>query len=375
VSGGTRTISADCHVNEPPWVFDRVPKHLADRTPRLLRGADGGDGWSFDGGPPKRTFGIEATAGRTADGKLQGLRFDEIMPGNYDGAAHARDMDVDGIDVSVVYPGAAIFVYIEPDRELGLACLRSYNDWVLEEFQGAAPARIVGLPMLPVDDGMDVCGAELERVVALGARGAFIPGFPARPYHDPYYDPLWKSAVDAGVPLTFHRTFGGKPDEKDWNELVSQNVTAGGTAYRFFSAVRPFTYMTFGGVFERFPKLKIVGGEVNFGWVPFWAQTMDQQYDNEWYRATGGIGIDRPPSELLGENLFVTVLDDDIGFRMLAGSLYPRLADCAMFSTDYPHSVCLWPRAQEHVARLTDGLDDDVKHRVLAGNAARVYGV
>ena len=21
----TRVISADCHVNEPPWVFDRVP--------------------------------------------------------------------------------------------------------------------------------------------------------------------------------------------------------------------------------------------------------------------------------------------------------------------------------------------------------------
>ena len=60
----TRVISADCHVNEPPWVFDRVPAAFRDRAPRMMRGADGGDGWSFDGKPPTRTFGVEAMAGR-----------------------------------------------------------------------------------------------------------------------------------------------------------------------------------------------------------------------------------------------------------------------------------------------------------------------
>ena len=105
----------------------------------MMRGADGGDGWSFDGKPPKRTFGIEAMAGRTDGKKVSGLRFDEILPGNYDGTAHVADMELDGIDVSVVYPANAIFTYIEPDRELALACMRSYNDWILDDFQGAAP--------------------------------------------------------------------------------------------------------------------------------------------------------------------------------------------------------------------------------------------
>ena len=160
----TRVISADCHVNEPPTVFDGVPAKLRARAPTMRRADDGGDGWSFDGGPPKRSFGIEATAGRAdADKKISGLRFDEILPGNYDGSAHVDDMARDGVDVSVVYPNHAIFTYIEPDRELALACLRSYNDWVLGDFQAAAPGHIVGLPMLPVDDGMDVCLAELDR--------------------------------------------------------------------------------------------------------------------------------------------------------------------------------------------------------------------
>lgn len=369
-----RVISADCHITEPPTVFDRVPAALRDRAPRVMTGPDGGEGWSFDGAPPKRTLGVEAMAG-AAGGKVSGLRFDEILPGNFDGAAHAADMDRDGIDVSVVYPANAIHVYVDDDREVALACIRSYNDWILDDFAAAAPGRIVGLPMLPVDDGAEICVAELERVVAKGARGAFIPGNPARPYHDPSFDPLYAAAAGAGVPLTFHRTFGGRPTDADWDELVNQQVTVAGTVFRFFSAARPFTYMAYGGVFERHPTLQVVAAEVNCSWLPFWAQTMDQCFDNPFYRATGGVRIDRRPSELLGENLFVTVLDDDLGFRMIASGLAPELARCAMFSTDYPHSVCLWPNSQEHLARLTAGMADADREAVLAGNAARVYGV
>ena len=103
---------------------------------------------------------------------------------------------------------------------------------------------------------------------------------------------------------------------------------------------------------------------------------MDQCFDNPFYRATGGVR-DRPrrPSEYLGVNLFVTVLDDDLGFRMIAEGLVPELAECSMFSTDYPHSVCLWPKSQDHIARLTAGMADADRQRVLAGNAARVYGI
>ncbi len=371
-TGTARVISADCHVNEPPHVFDAIPAAFRDRAPKLLRGDDGGDGWSFDGGPPKRTLGVEATAGQ-AVGKMSGLRFDEILPGNYDGTAHVADMDLDGIDVSIVYPANAIHVYVEPDRELALHCTRSYNDWILDEFQAADPARLVGLPMLPVDDGANHAAAiaEVDRCLPKGAKGFFIPGFPSRPYHDPSYDALFAHVAEAGVPLTFHRTFGGTPPAEDRAELINLQVTTAGTVHRFFSAVRPFTYLVFGGVFERHPGLKIVGAEVNFGWLPFWAQTMEQNLDVR--SALNDAALATRPTDHLGRNLFVTVLDDHVGFDLVRS--HPWMADAAMFSTDYPHSVCLWPRSREHVATLTAGLDPDASHKILAGNAARVYGV
>jgi predicted TIM-barrel fold metal-dependent hydrolase len=368
-----RVISADCHINEPPTVFDRVPAEYRDRAPRMVRGEDGGDGWSFDGKPPKRTFGVEAMAGRAKqDFQLEGLRFDQILPGNYDGAAHVDDMALDGIDVSVVYPAHAIFVYLEPDRGLALACMRSYNDWILDDFQGAAPGHLVGLPMLPVDDGMDEAIAEMERVLAKGARGCFVPGMPRRPYNDAYYEPLWQAASANGVTLTFHRTFGGAPPDADWDELVEQNVSVAGIVNRFFSGVRPLTYLIFDGVFDRNPGLKMVAAEVNCGWVPFWAQTMDDTLATE--GAWAGADLRRQPSEYLGENVFVTILDDQVGFDLMRAR-FPRLADTCMFSTDYPHSVTLWPNSQEHIAKLTAGMDESDVSKVLSGNAKRVYGI
>jgi predicted TIM-barrel fold metal-dependent hydrolase len=366
-------ISADNHVNEPPHVFDRVPASMRDRAPKMLKGTDGGDGWSFDGKPPKRTFGIEAMAGHAKDDyKLDGLAWEEILKGNYDGAAHMKDMELDGVrGGAVVYPNQSIFTYLTEDRELGVACMRSYNDWLLEEFQAADPKRILGLPLLPTDDGMDTTLRELERCIQKGARGAFIPGMPSRPYNAPYYEPLWKAAADAGIPLSFHRTFGGKPPDQDWDELVEQKVSVPGIVSRFFCGVRPLTYMIFGGIFQRHPRLKVVAAEVNFGWVPFWLQTMDQEWETQkaWAPAT----LDVAPSSFVGENVFTTSLDDHVGYDLIRGGS-PRLAQMTMYSTDYPHSVTLWPDSKEHIAKLTRGLSAEDKHAVLAGNAARVYG-
>jgi predicted TIM-barrel fold metal-dependent hydrolase len=46
-----------------------------------------------------------------------------------------------------------------------------------------------------------------------------------------------------------------------------------------------------------------------------------------------------------------------------------------MYSSDYPHSVCLWPDSRRHAAELTEGMPADVAEKLLSGNAARVYGV
>ena len=47
----------------------------------------------------------------------------------------------------------------------------------------------------------------------------------------------------------------------------------------------------------------------------------------------------------------------------------------AMYSTDYPHSVSLWPNSHKLIPELTRGMDEAAKAKVLAGNAVRVFGL
>src|SRR5215475_8700692 len=133
-----RVISADNHILEPPNLFiDRVPARYRDRAPRLVRGKDGGDGWSLDGSIPERKVGLPWGLGAVNPGARiriapRGLRWEELVPGNYDGAAHIKDMLADGIDAAVVYPQMVYRAYTGlKDRDLGLECLKAFNDWRL----------------------------------------------------------------------------------------------------------------------------------------------------------------------------------------------------------------------------------------------------
>ena len=370
-----RVISADNHIIEAPHTFTAyLPPGYRDRAPRIVRGADGGDGWSFDGGPPRVTFGLNAVAGRPfAEYKASGLTLDEILPGNYDGVAHLHDMDTDGVDAATIYPMASLMSYVLDDRPFALAVMRAYNDWLLDEFCAAGPNRLIGLPIVPVDDGMEALLAELERVVAKGAKGVFIPYWSQRPYWDPYYEPFWSVAEQAPVAVCIHRTMGGREPAGAATPLTDaapgQNIA--GVVQRFFTGVAPFSQLTFSGLFERHPGLKFVDAEVNAGWIRFWAQMMDQEFERQ--RHWANPPLQTPPSEFVGRNLFVTVLDDYVGFEDARRD--PMVASAAMFSTDYPHSTTLFPRTRQYVAELTDGLPADRVEAILAGNAVRVFNL
>ena len=74
---------------------------------------------------------------------MEPARFDEMRPGCFDIDARIDDMDRAGIWASLCFPslvsGFCGAVYSRAhDHELGLACLRAFNDWHLEEWAGPA---------------------------------------------------------------------------------------------------------------------------------------------------------------------------------------------------------------------------------------------
>jgi predicted TIM-barrel fold metal-dependent hydrolase len=91
------------------------------------------------------------------------------------------------------------------DPKLDAALCRAYNDWIAD-YRSAAPDRLVGVALLPLQD-IEASIAELERSAERhGVRGAFFRPNPyaGRPIQHPAYEPLWECAESLGVAITVH---------------------------------------------------------------------------------------------------------------------------------------------------------------------------
>ena len=161
-----RIIDADCHVVEPPHIWDSwLEKQYHDRAPKLVKDEEGGDAWFFSEGAPIMKIGLVATPGmRFEEMKWAGYTYETVRKGCWDGKARLEDMDFDGIDAEFIYPSQRTMHHFmgNEDRDFHRAGIAAYNNYMAQEFCAADPDRLFFLAQMP-NLGVDECIAELQR--------------------------------------------------------------------------------------------------------------------------------------------------------------------------------------------------------------------
>ncbi len=367
-----RVVSSDNHVYEPRdlWTSRMEPKYR-DRAPHIVRMEDGSDRWFTDGIKGNAAFpgaqtGRRFEAPETLSG---GGIYEDVRPGGYIPEEHVKDMDIDGIDVSIVYPTVSLMTYSNvPDSDLFSAICRTYNDW-LAEFCGAFPKRLKGIAMLNVDDVEDGV-KELERTAKMGFPGAMIPMYPLenRTYDSPMYEPLWAAAQDLQMPLSLHVLTNRPGPGQEFMDL--DNVTIAFAINQEYWLRMSLTHMIFSGVFERYPKLQIGAIEEQLLWVPYFLDRIDYHYT----QAATGTGVyrfkdDAFPSDFFHRNVFLSFQEDSLGIKLrdVIG------VDGLLWGSDYPHQEATWPRSREIIEEILVDCTEEEKTKIVGGNADRIY--
>jgi predicted TIM-barrel fold metal-dependent hydrolase len=372
---GVPIVDADAHVNEPPDLWQsRVPPRWRDRAPKVLH-TDDGDFWSFEDGKRSRALGLTATAGLSyPQFRPEGLRYSEIRPGSFEPKARLGDLDVDGIWAQVLYPSVTLSgarLYAD-ERELQLACVRAYNEW-LAEFCAAGEGRLIGQAIVPTT-GVDDAIAEVHAALALGHRGVVISAFPNGTLDaQPEDAPFWALVSELGLPVAVHigSFVPARPGMKwpDTHELSFLGIT--GAAKAGSQALPVACNLIFSGIFEQFPELKVVLVESNIGWIPTLLEQLDDMFLRyRWF--TGATEKMRAmPSELFHRNLWATFMIDTVGMELR----YRMNTQHLLWSTDYPHTGCDWPNSRVTIERVFRGLPLDEVRAFLHGNAVDLYGL
>jgi predicted TIM-barrel fold metal-dependent hydrolase len=364
----TRLMSADDHMIEPRhlWV-DRVPAKYRDYCPRIIE-KDGREAWLYEGeltyipmGSCRALPGFDEAGYPPAPGTA---RYDEIRPGCYDPVERIKDMDTDGMWGQLIFPNYARFAghrfYLNvKDHELALACLKTYNDYLLDEWCATNPTRLYGAAILPLHD-IDLAVEELKRVIGKGAKAiAFsenptVLGLPS--VHTDHWEPLWAIAQDAGLPVCTH--IGSS------SRLVTTSVDAPPTVLVTLNGVNSMMACAdwlLGGFLERFPSLKLILSEGGAGWIPYLLERADKAFHDKRIQPNLAIGQTSkggtfPPSQLFAEHVSVCLVDEHFALRSLADIPVDNL----LFEGDYPHGDGLWPNNRKYLEEaLADVPDED----------------
>ena len=263
----------------------------------------------------------------------------------------------------IIYPTVGLVLCNHKDFNYKKACFDAYNRWITE-YCSHDPSRLLGCgqtAMRSPEEG----AADLKAIAALGLRGVMMPGDPAQEdYDSDIYNPVWETAIELGMPLSFHILTSR-----------SQGPVRGPKINSFLSIIRGnqdiMGTLIFGGVFERYPELKVVCVEADAGWVPHYMYRMDHAFKRHHNWLAQGINLSRLPSEYFSENIYTTFQDDWVAFKMANDMNWRRL----MWANDFPHSDSTWPRSQEMLAEQTKNLTSEQTQSILCDNVAQLYNI
>ncbi|MCU1486863.1 MAG: putative TIM-barrel fold metal-dependent hydrolase [Actinomycetia bacterium] len=369
-------LSADGHAGPP--VADYAPYVDPDFRDDFERFVPAREAWRRE---RNRSMGL------SEDGELVHALFGEEMVeaylgleaiaaggaiGVHDSNRRNQELEVEGIVGEVLFPDfqnsneppwGAAFPFPDTTPELRGAGARAFNRW-LADFCALLPGRRAGVAIVQPHD-LDAAVREVHWVRDHGLASVMLPtgdlGLPS--YSDPFYDPLWAACVDTGLPVTIHS--GGTP----WEGYGSEAMWVTKVEFLWWSR-RPLWQLIFGGVFERFPELRVAFTEQGIDWIPSMLDRFEEQYQSPFERGITD-KLKLSPRGYWARNCYAGASFMSRGEADIRDQIG---VDRIMWGADFPHIEGTWPITKPALRDAFAGCTPEEFALMTSTVAADVYG-
>jgi len=289
-------------------------------------------------------------------------RFDDIVARLLDlGEGRIAAMDRHGIDMQLLLltsPGVQLF---SPVRASEMAC--ASND-LLAEAIARHPSRFAGLATIAPHDPAGAV-REMERAMnQLGLRGVVVNSHTNGRYLDEQaFWPILEAAEAMDAPIYIHPRSLPQQAAAAYEPLNLNGGIWGYAAETGLHAMR----LIMGGIFTRFPGLKIVLGHLGEG-LPWWLYRLDYMHELQSRRIRRE--SNRKPSDYIRQNIWITTsgMNDADALRFCLAKLGPERI---LWAVDYPYQ-----EAAEAVSFLEE-MDLPAAHKaaIFGGNAEHLFKI
>ncbi len=381
-------VSADSHIIEPYdlWTKALGDKH-GDKIPHRVNAARSQKGEIVEGDfmfTGHDYLGIDdlrqENAGDTPDstvpiptGDLPRELAEKVLQSNHDPAKRVELQDHDGVSAEIIQATNTLLAMRTRDIGALHDVAAVFNDYCAE-YCSHDPKRLVGTAMIPTRDP-DWATKELERATKRDMKAAIIntdlpPGY--EPYRRPIYDKLWAAAVEHDFVIVLHL---GTGETVDPFALVTPEEQEDGP--KLFLDIFDDHKRTlvnefiFGGIFDRHPGLKVMLGEYECSWFPYFQFRLRQM--------RGALGfamrlpkVTREADEYIRDQVWIGFTDDQYVNKAWDVA---DAADKLMWGSDYPHPRNTFPNSRDILDRICEGMPADVKAKVEGLNCAGLFGL
>jgi predicted TIM-barrel fold metal-dependent hydrolase len=312
------------------------------------------------------------------------------VSGGWDVQRRLDELDAEGIAAEVLFPATqasavpffAAINDLYPD-DLRWAGTRAYHRW-LSDFMAATGGRLVGVAHPGSCLDIAAACAELEFVAAHGFVSVGVPGVMRIPTLPPifteHFERFWATCDELGLVLSVHAGYGKDQggDRAYVADLLARNLDYEAFMAEISGPTGPFAptlkprrvlwQLMLGGVFDRYPDLRLVFTEIRGDWIPATVAHLDRQFETL-------AADDRPelrPSEYWARNCAAGV---SFIHRAEVEMRHEIGLDRLMFGADYPHPEGTWPNTRDWIRSAFAGTPENDVRAILGENAITWYGL
>ena len=303
--------------------------------------------------------------------------YGRIKPHEWTADLYQKALDQEGADLSVLFPTRALLLSQIPrigsptgysararDENLVVAYCRGYNDYVAGICKDNP--RLKAAAIAP-QQNVEAAVSEIKRAVTeLGLVGVALSSLGlAEHVGSPVYWPIYEELERLNVPLLVHNlSYQGPGQDLRADSFLLQD-SVGGSMETFHTC----SALMYGGIPEKFPKLRVGVFNVGVGWVPFLMERMDKDFEGK-HQEEAPFLTNPPSQHICGGNWYFATSYDE---QSLPYILETVGADQIIFGSAYPEADSLFPDAVSNLRRRTD-ISDAAMKKILAQNAKTLFG-